>query len=108
MKVAPKLVSGLLVQHLIVRVFPLTAYVIITPSFLPIHVLCATLIFSDQFIFSKLLNNLSAYFVILKNHCSNFFRVTMVPHLSQTPLITCSSAKTVLHEGQKLTSAAFL
>ena len=104
----------------------------IVPVFLPIQFLCAVITFSLQSIFFKSSKSLSAKAVILKNHCSKSLISTGVSQRSQTPIlssfsssprfdlpageagilflifdfcITCSSAKTVLHEGHQLTGA---
>src|SRR3989344_6719755 len=92
-----------------------------TPSFFPIQCCCATFTFSDQSRPDRFPSSFSAYAVILKNHCSSNLFSTIFPHRSQTstpavgvrhwgalrpdPLITCSSAKTVLQLGHQFTSA---
>src|SRR3989344_736834 len=75
------------------------------PSDFLIHCFWAILTFSDQSICVKLDSNLSAYFVILKNHCSKSRFSTTELQRSHLPSSTCSSAKTVLQDGQKLTGA---
>src|SRR3990170_2034859 len=81
------------------------------PSLLPIQFFWAALVESGQSILSRpfispdvfLLSSIKS--VILKNHCSRSFWITSVPHLSHSPLITCSLARTVLQEGHQSTEA---
>src|SRR5215510_2190876 len=78
------------------------------PSLRPIQFVCETSMKSGQSIPSKRSNS-SAYFVALKNHCSNSFLMTGVPqrsHRRSSPL-TCSRARVVLSFGHQST-AAFL
>src|SRR3989338_3114624 len=97
----------------------------ITPSLRPIQLRCIVLIGSGQSNFSRLFSNLSGYElsspvfflftfsfllfpVILKNHCSRFFCITLWPQRSHWPSITFSLAKTVWQEGHQFTGACFL
>jgi len=109
-KLTPPIVSSLVVNtsNFSTGSPPLTSKATLTPSFFPIHCLCAVFIFSGQSIFSILANSFSAYSVILKCHELTSFLTTSVLHRSHTPPSTCSSDTTVLHEGHQLTHDSFL
>src|SRR3989338_8319153 len=87
------------------------------PSLLPIQFRCMCLIGSGQSKSSKCDNKRSGYEpffplgsvpVTLKNHCSKFFWMTLLPQRSQLPSMTCSFAKTVWQSGHQFTGASLL
>src|SRR3989338_3651095 len=107
--VTPKIVSGLVVKVEIVFLLPLILKSTSTPWLFPIQFFCIILTLSGQCSsFSISLSNWSAYFVILKNHCSSSFSVTSFLHLQHFPSSTCSFASTVPQLWHQFTTAFFL
>src|SRR5262245_16579315 len=113
MNVAPNTVSGRVVKTGMKRSAVdgdpsgpvVTAKRISAPSLLPIQFAWAFFVDSDQSIQDRLASSRSAYRVIRKNHCDKSRCVTVVPHRSHAPAITCSLARTVWQEGHQLTAA---
>ena len=74
------------------------------PVDFPIQFFCISLTFSGQPLkFSRSFKSWSENFVILKNHCDNFFLSTTALDLQPLPFITCSLANTVFSTGSQLT-----
>ena len=105
----PNNVSGLVVNTLIDSSKSLIFKLNSAPCDLPIQFFCIALTFAGQSPISlSPSSNSSAYSEILKNHWFKFFCSTTESHLSHSPSITCSFARTVLQELHQLTGASFL
>ena len=103
-KLAPKIVSGLVVNTSIFSLDELILNVISQPKDLPIQFFCINLTFSGHPLkLSKSSKSSLENFVIFKNHCDNFFLSTGALDLQPLPLITCSFAKTVCSIGSQFT-----
>src|SRR3989338_147191 len=101
-----------IVSHLVVKAgntLSSSLKYISVPSLLPIQFLCIVFTLSGHSLRSSIpLSNSSAYFVILKYHCSSSVCVTSLLHLQHLPSMTCSLARTVEQSGHQLTKDFFL
>ena len=78
------------------------------PGCLPIQLDCIVFMRSGHWMLLKSRSS-SAYFVILKNHCSRSLLVTEAVQRSQVPSgRTCSLARVVWQVGHQLAGALFL
>ena len=103
-KLAPKIVSGLVVKTSIFFSDPSISNTISQPNDLPIQFFCINLTFSGHPVsLSRSLRSSLEKFVILKNHCESFFLSTTALERQPFPFITCSLAKTVFSIGSQFT-----
>ena len=107
-KLAPKIVSGRVVNTLIFSFLSLILKSISQPYDFPIQFTCIVFtLFGQPSRSSKLSSRSLENSVMLKNHCDNFFLSTDAPDLHPFPLITCSFARTVFSIGSQFTYVSF-
>ena len=108
-KVAPKIVSGLVVKILILLSVLLTLNFTVAPSLFPIQFFCIVLTLSGHnFKLSVSLSNSLAKSDIFKNQPFIFFFSTGAPERQPHPSTTCSLANTVFSTGSQFTHVSFL